>query len=286
VAWRSAWCKAHHPAIFMAAVLANWGGYYSQRVYLTEARRMGLQVRPPHVDHAQSEFSVRYLDGQAVLFMGLDQVRELTRRTQTRILGEQPFRSLDDFLARVDPRPVEAENLARAGALEGFGSIPGILRRLKGSGWGGGQLPLFATLQDSAEDLPLAEKAAAQEAVLGVSLAAHPLELAAERIALSGALTTVEAAARLGQRLRVAGMRQFWRRSAAGREDYVYFMSLEDLEGMLEVVIPGEVYRRCRKELTGPGPYVVEGTVEFDSRRGEPFVRAERVNLIEAIQHE
>ncbi|MDD2696035.1 MAG: DNA polymerase III subunit alpha, partial [Anaerolineales bacterium] len=26
VAWRSAWCKTHHPAEFMTAVLANWGG--------------------------------------------------------------------------------------------------------------------------------------------------------------------------------------------------------------------------------------------------------------------
>jgi len=34
VAWRAAWCKRHHPAIFMAAVLANWGGYYGQREYL------------------------------------------------------------------------------------------------------------------------------------------------------------------------------------------------------------------------------------------------------------
>lgn len=40
VAWRSAWCKTYFPAHFMAAVLANWGGYYSQRVYLSEARRM------------------------------------------------------------------------------------------------------------------------------------------------------------------------------------------------------------------------------------------------------
>ena len=41
VAWRSAWCKTHYPAEFMAAVLANWGGYYSQRVYLNEARPLG-----------------------------------------------------------------------------------------------------------------------------------------------------------------------------------------------------------------------------------------------------
>jgi DNA polymerase III alpha subunit len=70
----------------MAAVLANWGGYYGQRVYLTEARRLGLALRPPHINHAWREFSVSYLDGQPVLFMGLDQVRDLTRRTQMRIL--------------------------------------------------------------------------------------------------------------------------------------------------------------------------------------------------------
>jgi hypothetical protein len=31
----------------MAAVLANWGGYYSQRIYLTEARRLGLKLHTP-----------------------------------------------------------------------------------------------------------------------------------------------------------------------------------------------------------------------------------------------
>ena len=65
VSWRSAWCKTHYPAFFMAAVLANWGGYYSQRVYMNEARRLGLKLRPPEVNHAEREFSVKVLDGGA-----------------------------------------------------------------------------------------------------------------------------------------------------------------------------------------------------------------------------
>src|SRR3990172_8739012 len=142
VAWRAAWCKTHEPAVFIAAVLANWGGYYGQRVYLMEARRMGLAVRAPHINHAGREFSVRYLEGRPVLFMGLDQVRDLTRRAQVRILNQRPFHSLADFLARVDPRPAEAENLIQSGALEGFGTIPTLLGQLK-RGWRGGQLPLF-----------------------------------------------------------------------------------------------------------------------------------------------
>ncbi len=133
VSWRSAWCKTHFPGEFMAAVLANWGGYYSQRVYLSEARRLGLPVRPPHVNYSGRNFVYAAgAEGQKMLFMGLDQVRDLTSRTIERILRGRPFGSLEDFLARADPRPQEALNLARAGALEGLGTIPAILRRVEG----------------------------------------------------------------------------------------------------------------------------------------------------------
>jgi DNA polymerase III alpha subunit len=276
LAWQSAWCKTHHPALFLAAVLANWGGYYGQRVYLTEARRLGLALRPPQVNYALAEFCARYIEGQPALFMGLNQVRELTRRTQARILRGRPFASFRDFLARADPRPLEAENLVKAGALEGFGSTPALLRQLEGGGWRGGQLPLFELGRADEEDWSLEQKTAAQEAVLGVGLAAHPLELAAEQIAQAGALNTVEAAGRLGQRVRVAGMRQTWRRSRAASGDYIYFMALEDLEGMLEVVIAGPLYRRERAVFSGRAPFVLEGVVELDMQRGEPLIRAER----------
>jgi DNA polymerase III alpha subunit len=283
VAWQAAWCKTHYPEIFMAAVLANWGGYYSQRVYLTEARRMGLVIRPPHINHAGVEFTVRWLEGQAILFMGLGQIRDLTQRTIGRIVREQPFRSLDDFLARVDPRQQEAQSLIRVGALEGFGSQPHLLRRLENQGWRAGQLSLFPEemLQSESlskqDDWSLAEKVASQEAILGISLAAHPLELAEREIKASGAMTTVEAASKLGKLVRVAGMRQTWRRSRTQKGDPIYFMSLEDLEGMLDVIIPGEVYQKYRGELSGPGPYLVEGMLDLNPNTSEPTVRATRL---------
>ncbi len=280
VGWRAAWCKAHFPAEFMASVLANWGGYYSQRVYLTEARRMGLRLRPPHINHAQTQFSVVHTDEGPVLYMGLDQIKDLTQRTMHNLLRERPFRSLRDFLARADPRSQEAENLVRVGALEGLGSIPALLRELKAGDWSPGQFTLFETESQVGGDWSLGEKVAAQEELLGASVAAHPLELIADKIA--GALTTVGAAARVGERVRVAGMRQTWHRFASPqRGDYIYFMSLEDLEGMLDVVIFGEVYRRHRAALATPGPFVIEGMVELDPAKGEPVIRAERVWRVE-----
>jgi DNA polymerase III alpha subunit len=278
VGWRAAWCKAHFPAEFMASVLANWGGYYSQRVYLTEARRMGLRIRPPHVNHAQHEFSVVHTDEGPVLYMGMDQIKDLTQRTMHNLLRERPFHSLRDFLARADPRPQEAENLVRVGALEGLGRIPALLRELKAGDGSPGQFALFESEPQDEEDWSLGEKVAAQEELLGASVAAHPLELMADKIAEAGALTTVGAVASVGQRVRVAGMRQTWRRFASTRRgDYLYFMSLEDLEGMLDVVIFGDVYRRYRSALSTPGPFVIEGMVELDPARGEPVIRAERV---------
>jgi DNA polymerase III alpha subunit len=90
----------------------------------------------------------------------------------------------------------------------------------------------------------------------------------------------VEAASRLEQHVRVAGTRQIWRRSLTTRGDFFYFMSLEDLEGMLDVVISSDVYRRCRAAFTTTGPYVVEGLVELDSQRGEPRIRADKIWLL------
>jgi DNA polymerase III alpha subunit len=265
--------------------MANWGGYYSQQVYLTEARRLGLALRPPHINHAGREFGVARVGDEARLYMGLNQVGDLTQRTTQRLLRERPFASLADFLARADPRPVEAENLVRVGALAGLGTIPALLRELKGSTRRPGQLALFGGEElaepGDGDEWPLAERLAAQQALLGVGVDAHPLELVADRIAKSGALNTVAAVAQLNRKVRVAGTRQSWHRTRTTRGDYVYFMALEDLDGMLDVVIFGDVYRRYRAAFATNGPYVLEGQVEVDSTRGEPVMRAERVWALE-----
>ncbi len=277
VSWRAAWCKAHHPEVFMTAVLANWGGYYGQRTYLLEARRLGLTVRPPHVNYSQGEFSLAYLEGQPVLFMGLNQVRELTRRTQERLIRQRPFHSLDDFLARVDPRPVEAENLIRVGALEGFGSIPTLLEQLKGRRPRGGQLSLFAAETPELEDWPITAKITAEQAILGTPVSLHPLELAANQIAAAGAISTLDAAGRLNQLVRVAGVRLGWRRGQTADGTVIYLTSLEDLTGSLEVAIPSTIYRRYQREFASATPLVIEGMVELNQVTAEPYIRAEKV---------
>ena len=276
VAWRSVWCKTHFPAEFMAAVLANWGGYYPQRVYLSEARRLGLTVRPPSVHSSRHEFCVSYREAEPALYMGLDQVKGLTRRTQDRIIRGRPYTSLDDFLARVDPRQSEARALARVGAFESLGSIPAILSRLEKGGWQPGQPSLFEWGSSDGAEWSLNERVAAQEELLGLGVDAHPLELVAGRVAASGAITTVEAAARLDQTVRVAGVRQTMRRTRTSRGEMMAYLTLEDLEGMLDVVFFPDAYRRSQAIFAGSAPFVVEGSMAYEAGSPEPILRAER----------
>jgi DNA polymerase III subunit alpha len=274
VAWRSAWCKTHFPAEFMAAVLANWGGYYNQRVYLNEARRLDLIIRPPHINFSGHNFAVAR-EPQA-LFMGLDQVKNLTRRTIDRIIHYRPFISLDQFLEQVDPRLQEAESLARVGALQGMGSIPSILRRLQ-VGWRAGQMSLFVLDQTDAGDWSVDEKAMAQQELLGINLEAHPLEMMASKIAAAGAFTTLEAVERVGKRVTVAGVRQTSHRSQTSKGEAMMFLTLEDLSGTLDVILFPDVYRQSKSALNSAIPILVSGMMEIDKGRGEPYLRAEKV---------
>jgi DNA polymerase III subunit alpha len=277
VAWRSAWCKTHFPAEFMAAVLANWGGYYSQRVYLSEARRLGLIVRPPHVNFSGRNFTVGHNPQGKVLYMGMDQVRDLTGRTMEHILRGRPFRSLEDFLARADPRPQEAENLAKVGALEGLGTIPAVLRRVQHGGWQRGQPSLFEWEDTGGEDWSLEQKMAAQQELLGISLEAHPLELLVDKVIAAKAVSTLDSLELIGQRVTVAGIRQTSRRSRTAKGETMMFLTLEDLSGALDVVLFPDVYRRARDVLSSSVPIFVTGVMEMDQARGEPFLKADKV---------
>lgn len=118
VSFKSCYLKAHHPAEFMAAVLSNQGGYYTTQAYLSEARRMGLELLPPDVN--QSEYA--YTGAGRTVRVGLMQLKGVRRDCLEALLEERrrqgPFRSLEDLLGRVEIDPSEARILVKAGCLD------------------------------------------------------------------------------------------------------------------------------------------------------------------------
>jgi DNA polymerase III alpha subunit len=135
VSYRMAYLKAHWPAALLCARLATWGGFHHPAMYMAEAIRLGIDIRPPHVNYSHKHFSLTWQglgeDERAVLWMGLGQVRDLRRSVVRAIVNEQqaqPFADLRDLLQRVALQSKEITHLIQCGALDGLGeSRPALL---------------------------------------------------------------------------------------------------------------------------------------------------------------
>ena len=109
-----AYLKAHFPAEFLAAVIANQGGFYSPYAYLSEARRFGIRIMPPHINRSFREYRGR----KDRIRMGFMAIRNLQAKAIDAILNERKsgdFAALADFLARVDIDLSDAMVLTNAG---------------------------------------------------------------------------------------------------------------------------------------------------------------------------
>ncbi len=216
VSYRSAYLKAHYPAEFLCARLANWGGFHHPAIYAAEAIRLGIALRPPHVNYSGETFTLLRLSDcgpsianrgsqtnlagleaysqsaianpqSAILFMGLGQVRDLRRSTVAAILDARetgPFEDLRDLVRRVGPQPKELDHLIRCGALDGLGASRAAL------------LAEAAQLKHKRDALQLAfdfsrptvaaetaaQRLAWEQELLGWPVSVHPLTVTAGRL--------------------------------------------------------------------------------------------------------
>lgn len=274
VAYQTAFLKAHHPVEFVTAVLRNWGGYYPWRVYLGEARRKGVDLRPPHINHSRHRFELaRRPDGRAVLWMGLGQVRDLTRKSVAAILRArqvQPFESLHDLMRRAGPRLAEAENLIKAGALDGLG--PGrkaLLAELEGLMPGAPLQLALPWAEAPMEDFTLVEKLVLESDMLGWPVSAHPLAPFSRQLVTQGAVPSDQLSEYVGKTVTVAGARMdLWGRRRSRRV-------LEDEAGLYAIRLQGD-HRMLPGSMGKLGPFLAWGRVQRN-RSGELGVVAEEI---------
>ena len=102
----------------------------------------------------------------------------------------------------------------------------------------------------------------AQLEVLGVSLAAHPLELVSDKLQGTGAISTLDAVAKTGRRITVAGVQQASHRSRTARGDML-FLSFEDLQGTLDAILFPEVYRQAKSLISSTTPFLLTGIFQI-----------------------
>ena len=271
VAYRMAYLKTHYPAEFMAARLAVWGGFYRPRVYISEARRLGLTIHPPHINHSNESFT---LESPKTLWMGLGQVRELTHTTTQTIIAQRPFTSLNDFLIRAQPQYVEAMNLVKAGALDGLDNPKTMLAQIGRERWHGrhtGQLGLLNLGKEETMPEPtIRERADWENEILGQLVSIHPLQLCADALAKHSRIQSNALGQHIGQAIIIAGVRLATHRFVS-KHASMWLVDMEDERGMYQVLWSGAVLNQFRPLLAQREPILIHGWVRTD-RQGQPLL--------------
>ncbi len=130
LAYQTLWLKCHYPAEFFAALLSNQPmGYYPPRVLVSDARRCGITILAPDVNHPCNHYQVE----NGAIRISLAQVKGITSQTLSSIIRERekgPFTSLLDFVMRIEASRPEIENLIKIGALDALGGRGDMLARL------------------------------------------------------------------------------------------------------------------------------------------------------------
>jgi error-prone DNA polymerase len=132
LSYASAYMRRHYPAEFFCALLNSQPmGFYSPRLLLNEARRIGLGVLPPDVNVSDGDFTVEDTPAGPTLRVGLRYCKGLSERAISSIEAERrgrPFVSVADLYGRTAVERDSLENLVRGGFLDG---LPGGDNRSK-----------------------------------------------------------------------------------------------------------------------------------------------------------
>jgi error-prone DNA polymerase len=253
----SSWIKCHYPAAFCAALLNSQPmGFYAPAQLVQDARRQGVEVRPPDVQASEWDCT---LEGGA-LRLGLRMISGLVEKEGRRIAAEKPYAAIHDL--KLNKR--DLRHLAAAGALQ---SLVGH-RRL--AHWAAAGAARRAPLDAPAfERLPPleppreGEEIVADYASLGLTLGRHPLALLRKRLDEMRLLKAEDLKSRPhGSPAQVAGLVTCRQRpdTASG----VVFVTLEDETGCMNIVVWRNLVESQRRELLGARLMGVQGVVERD----------------------
>ncbi len=246
--YASCWLKRHHPAEFLAALLNSQPlGFYSPDQLVQDARRHGVEVRPPDVLASGWDCTLEDLPHAPAVRLGLRLVAGLGRAAAARIEAARaaaPFESADDLARRAALALHELKPLAAAAALA---SLSGHRRRQV---WDASALPAApallrdAPVDETPLDLPAApegEEIVFDYAALGLTLRRHPLALLRPRLARRGLLAAGQLAVLPnGRAARACGLVTL--RQQPDTAGGTVFVSLEDETGSVQVI----VWRRVR----------------------------------------
>jgi error-prone DNA polymerase len=293
LSYASAYVRRHYLAEFFCALLNSQPmGFYSPRVLLNEARRVGVGVLPPDIHLSDEGFSIEE-NGEA-LRVGLSYCKGLSQSAVSSILSERqkkPFAPVADLYQRTLVERDSLENLIKGGFLDALtvhkagrqpllGEIETLPR--KRSYERQPEIPLshpaswWSTRENrDVEHLPLTEtqRERMEWEVLALNVSRHPLSPYHVALEDLGVIPSEEVK-RLphGAHARTAGLLECLQSPPTKSGKPVWFLLIEDEWGLLQATIFRPVYERYGDLLHHRGAFLLEGKVEKTPDKGFSFL--------------
>jgi DNA polymerase III subunit alpha len=293
VAYQTAWLKANHPEVFLAACMSLALSNTDRLAALKqEAERGGIRILPPDINRSAADFSVERLeDGKLAIRYALAAVKKVgfaAMETLVAARGETQFAGFADIAARVDPRQLnkmQIENLAKAGAFDRltpnrarvFLGAETILRRSQADHdeKQSGQIGLFGGAAATPEplrlpdvpDWPPLERLSFEADAIGFHLTAHPLDTYKQALRRLGVTTAaqVETLATNGaSRVKIAGTVVASKERITRTGSRMAWIRISDASGSIEVTFFSEVLSRNREILTAGSNVLVTAELKTE----------------------
>ncbi|MCK5923613.1 MAG: DNA polymerase III subunit alpha, partial [Methylococcales bacterium] len=138
VTCQTAFLKAHYPVEYLAAMLSvERDNTDKVRRYFAEAKSLGIEISPPHINYSGLDFTISDSDDETVIRFGLGAIKNAGEAALNLVLNERDengtFSSLQDLCDRVDLKRVgkrALEYMIKARVFAEWGSMPQFLEAL------------------------------------------------------------------------------------------------------------------------------------------------------------
>jgi DNA polymerase-3 subunit alpha len=309
IAYQTAYLKAHYPLEYMASLLNSFLSNTDSLVKLVnECREKGLEILPPDVNLSLWEFTVV---GKTIRF-GLGAVKNVGSGAVDSIIEARldggNFASLYEFCERVDLQRVNrrvVESLIKCGAfdslhplrsqamaaLEDAMEMAQTIQKDRLSG----QISMFGTFagqqRDSEPPLPNIpewhhrQKLAIEKEALGFYFSGHPLDSYEKEIKSFAIVDTASLTEKTeGIQVMLCGLNADLKEITTKKGDRMAFLTLEDRQGTVEVVIFADIYKDSLHLLEVDEPLLIVGTLQQEDK-GAKVIAQRFLTLLEAKEH-
>ncbi len=307
VAYQTAWLKANYPVEFFAASMTyDMGNTDKLNVFRQELNRLGIKLLPPDVNRSEPTFGVEQAaDGKLAVRYALAALKNVgfgPVESMVRAREAGPYKSLEDFCERIDPKGLnkrQLENLVLAGTFDSLNpnrrqvheAVEQMLRQSNAAAdaRGSSQNSLFGDAASvrlslpATLDWPPMERLQQEFSAIGFYLSAHPLDSYGMGLKRLGVISFAELLQQRGvSRAKLAGIVVGRQERTSQKGNRYAFVQLTDASGLYEATVFSERLAEYR-ELLEPGRAIL---LTVDVRSEEDNLRlmvAEAAGLDQAV---